>query len=416
MNEPRATARQAYSGWGGWFPAVTKWVSAQRVADDEPIAPEEDPEAALEALAEGSAPESPARRRRLARAALFAVRDARRSARIGIGLGVAALALAIGVGVLSLSRDGDDDPAGGSAVTEDIVAKARPGTVYIRSRGVGQEAAGTGVLVDAEEGLVLTNFHVIALGPDLQAGTPDRLDDAEVRAAAPCEDLALLHVEGLGGRSAIPLGRQSDVQQGDQVVALGYPASASGGRSLTSTAGVVSSVRTPLRQPAPDQPRFSNLVQTDAALGPGNSGGPLVGAGGRLVGINTILFTGSVEQPGGDQGYAIGVDRVRELLSEFREGRSRAWFGAGLLTPPPGILRRQGLPAGMLVTGAQDGTTAERLRLEEVLLTEIDGKRVKSSLASYCRAVGDIQSGEELDMTVLTGPGGKRQTVSVEFD
>ncbi len=394
---------------------AAKWVSEPRVADDEPIAPEDDPEAALEALAEGPAPESPARRRRLARAALFAVRDARRSARIGIGLGVAALLLALGVGVLALSGNGDDDqPA--DAVTEDIVSSARPGTVYIRARGVGQEAAGTGVLVDAEEGLVLTNFHVIALGPDLQAGTPQRLDDAEVEAAAPCEDLALLHVEGLEDRTAIPLGRQADVHQGDQVVALGYPASASGGTSLTSTAGVVSSVRTPLRLPAPDQPRLTNLVQTDAALGPGNSGGPLVGAGGRLVGINTILFTGSADQPASDQGYAIGVDTVREVLSDFREGRSRAWFGAGLLTPPPGVLRRQGLPDGMLVTGAQDGTPAEELRLEEVLLTEIGGKRVGSSLASYCRAVGDVQSGDELDMTVLTGPGGKRQTVSVEFD
>ena len=70
----------------------------------------------------------------------------------------------------------------------------------------------------------------------------------------------------------------------------------------------------------------------------------------------------------------------------------------------------------MLVTGAQDGTTAEELRLEEVLLTAIDGRRVGSSLASYCRAVGDVQSGDELDMTVLAGPGGERQTVSVEFD
>jgi putative serine protease PepD len=301
-------------------------------------------------------------------------------------------------------------------VTEDIVASARPGTVYIRARGLGQEAAGSGVLVDAGESLVLTNFHVIALGDDLQAGTPDRLDDAEVRAAAPCEDLALLHVEGLEGRKAIPLGRQEDVKQGDQVVALGYPASASGGKSLTSTAGVVSSVNTPLRIPAPDQPRFTNLVQTDAALGPGNSGGPLVGAGGRLVGVNTILFTGAPDAPGGDQGYAIGVDRVRELLSEFRDGRSRAWFGAGLLTPPPEILRRARLPAGMLVTAAEDGTTAEELRLEEVLITSIEGQRVGSSLASYCRAVGDVQSGEELEMTVFTGPGRKQQTLSVEFD
>jgi S1-C subfamily serine protease len=387
------------------------------VADHDPTAPEEDPEAALEALAEGSAPESPARRRRLARAALFAVRDARRSARIGIGLAVAALLLALGVGVLALSRDDDGGrPGGTGAVFDDVVAEARLGTVYIRARGVGQEAAGSGVLVDAAEGLVLTNFHVVALGKDLQAGTPDRLDDAEVRAAAPCEDLALLHVEGLEGRKAIPLGRQGDIRQGDQVAALGYPASASGGKSLTSTAGVVSSVKTPLRVPAPDQPRFTNLVQTDAALGPGNSGGPLVGADGRLVGITTILFTGSSDAPGGDQGYAIGVDRVRDVLSDFREGRSRAWFGAGLLTPPPALLRSQRLPAGVLVTSAQEGTTADRLRLEDVLITAIDGRRLGSSLASYCRAVGHARSGDELDMTVFAGRGRTQQTLSVEFD
>jgi len=390
------------------------------VADEDRINPEEDPEAALEELAEGPAPESPARRRRLARAALYGFRDARRSARIGMGVAAAALLVAIGVGVLALTRDGDDGGsgrAGGSgAVTDDIVAKARPGTVYIRARGLGQEASGTGVIVDAGEGLVLTNFHVIALGEDLQAGAPDRLDDAEIRAAAPCEDLALLEVEGLEGRHAIALGRQDAVEQGDPVVALGYPVSASGGKSLTSTAGVVSSVNTPLRIPAPDQPRFTNLVQTDAALGAGNSGGPLVGAGGKLVGVNTILFTGGAGNPSAEQGYAIGVDRVRELLAEFREGRSRAWFGAGLLTPPPGVLERERLPAGMFATAAQDGTSAADLRLEQVLITAVDGRPLKSSLASYCEAVGDAASGDELDLTVIAGPRGREQTVPVKLD
>jgi S1-C subfamily serine protease len=388
------------------------------VADEDRIDPEQDPEAALEALAEGSAPETPARRRRLARAALGAVRDARRVARIGIALAAASLLVAVGAAVFALTRDdeGGQRAGGSGAVTDDIVEKARPGTIYIRSSGLGQESAGTGVLVDAEEGLVLTNFHVIALGGDLQAGAPGRLDDAEVRAAAPCEDLALLEVEGLEGRSAIPLGRQDRVAQGDPVVALGYPVSASGGKSLTTTAGVVSSVNTPLRIPAPEQPRFNNLVQTDAALGSGNSGGPLVGADGRLVGVNTILFTAASGNPSAEQGYAIGVDRVREVLDEFRDGRSRAWFGAGLLTPPPGILERERLPEGMFVTSAQDGTSAEELRLEEVLITAIDGRPVRSSLASYCDAVGGAESGDSLDLTVIAGPGRREQTVAVEFD
>ncbi len=86
------------------------------MADDERINPEEDPEAALWALAEGPAPASPARRRRLARAALYGFRDARRSARIGMAVAAAALLVATGVGVLALTRDGDGsaDRGGGS--------------------------------------------------------------------------------------------------------------------------------------------------------------------------------------------------------------------------------------------------------------------------------------------------------------
>jgi serine protease Do len=204
--------------------------------------------------------------------------------------------------------------------------------------------------------------------------------------------------------------------QGDPVVALGYPVSASGGKSLTSTAGVISSTNTPLRLPAPDQPRFDNLVQTDAALGAGNSGGPLVGADGRLVGVNTILFTGSAGSPSAEQGYAIGVDRVRDVLSDFRDGRSHGWFGAGLLTPPAAILQRQELPPGMLVTAAQDGTSADELRLEQVLITAVDGTPVKASLASYCEAAGDAESGDERELTVIAGPRRREQTVRITFD
>src|SRR5918998_15459 len=113
-------------------------VSALGVADEQRIDPEEEPEAALEAMAEGSGPETPARRRRMARAALAAVRDARRSARIGLGLGALALVVALAVAALALTRDGAGDgdvgsDGGAGAITDDIVAKARPGTIYIES-------------------------------------------------------------------------------------------------------------------------------------------------------------------------------------------------------------------------------------------------------------------------------------------
>lgn len=395
------------------------------MADEERINPEEDPEAALEALAEGPAPESPARRRRLARAALYGFRDARRSARIGIAVAAAALVVAIAVGALALTGDGGgdgsagDDAAGGGSgdatgVTADVVTRARGGTVYIQSRALNRAATGTGVLIDADRGLVLTNFHVVALGGDLQVGRPNRLDDAEIEAAAPCEDLALLKVEGVEDRTAIELGEQDQVKQGDPVVALGYPVSASGGRSLTTTAGVVSSVNTALRIEAAEEPRYSNLVQTDAALAPGNSGGPLVGADGRLVGVNTIILSGGEGAAG--QGYAIGVDRVREVLDDLGRGRSRAWFGAGVFTPSERFLRRERLPDGVLVTAAQGGTAAADAGIEDVLVTAVDGKRVGRSLAGYCQAMGKHRSGDTVELTVIRSAGGSEQPIRVKLE
>jgi S1-C subfamily serine protease len=179
---------------------------------------------------------------------------------------------------------------------------------------------------------------------------------------------------------------------------------------------VVSAVRTSLRLPTPDSPRFSNLVQTDAALNPGNSGGPLVGEEGTLVGVSTILFQGTASAPVSDQGYAVGADRIRPVLAEMREGRSLGWFGAGLLVPPPGLLQSRDLPKGLLVTTAAEGTSAETIGLEEVLLTRIGGREVGGTLAGYCDAVEGVESGDARPVTVIAGPRGREQTVRVVFE
>jgi S1-C subfamily serine protease len=380
---------------------------------EEPGEVPEDPDEVLVALAEGEVPPSPARRRRFGRAALEGLRRARRTARIGIGLAGLALVAAVALGIAALS--GEDEGGGGSAPdAESIAAAGRPATVFVRASGLGQESFGSGVVVD--EGLVLTNFHVVGLGEDVQAGRPDDLDDASLLAAAPCDDLALLEVEGLDGFEPLALGSQEDLAQGDQVVALGYPASASGGVSLTSTAGVVSTVRTSLRKPTPDSPRFANLIQTDAALNPGNSGGPLVGEDGRLVGVSTILFRGTQGAPVNDQGYAVGVDRIRPVLEELQEGRSVGWFGAGLLVPPPDLLRRQQLPDGLLAASATEGTSAEEIGLEDVLITEIGGRPVGRTLSTYCEAVAGVESGDARRVQLITGPRGAERTVRVVFE
>jgi S1-C subfamily serine protease len=384
-----------------------------------PPDPEQDPDAALEALATDHVPAG-VTRRRLARAALAGLRQARRTARWGMGLAALALALAVALAIVTLTRDGegesDSGTGGGANDAAAIAAAGRPATVLVRASGRIGTSFGSGVVIDAAEGLVLTNFHVIGSGGDIEAGRPAALGRASVRAAAPCDDLALLEVDGLEGAESLPLGSQKEIAQGDQVVALGYPASAAGGSSLTTTAGVVSAVHTSLRLPAPDSPRFLNLVQTDAALNPGNSGGPLVGRDGTLVGINTILFQGTGATPVNDQGYAVGVDRIRAVLGELRKSHSIGWFGAGLLVPPPQLLRRRRLPDGLLVTAAAAGTSAESAGVEEVLVIAVGDRPVGGTLAGYCKAVEGVHSGDTRVLTVITGPRRRPKQVQVEFE
>lgn len=386
--------------------------------DDEREAPrpEDDPEAAIEAIAEE--PDTPPRQRRLARAAAEGVRQARHSAQVGIAAAALAglAAVAVVVLVLTGALGGDDDEpeaARTTAPTGEVVASARSGAVLVKAGSGRARSAGAGVVVDATRGLVLTNFHVVGIGGDIEAGRPDDLGGAELKAAAPCEDLALLELDDANGLEEIPLGSQDELRQGEPVVALGYPPNAGGSERLTATAGVVASVRGPFNLELSDAPRFPNVVQTDAALSPGNSGGPLVGADGRLVGINTVLITPRV---GGDQGYALGVDRVKEVLVDLDAGHSRGWLGAGMLFPSPAELRARQLPAGVVVTEAVDGTAAADAGLEGVLITAIDGRRVGTGLRGYCDAVEGIESGDSRQLTVLTARGSRPQRVTVEFE
>jgi putative serine protease PepD len=337
---------------------------------------------------------------------------------------VAAIAVVAVAGVLVLAGgDGDEERATGRtppprpapeppAVPHRVVTAARSGTVYIQAEALDRKAIGTGVLLDDRHGLVLTNFHVVAPGGGIRAGTPRRMRDARVQAAAPCEDLALLKVAGMKRRRPIRLGRQAELARGDPVVALGYPVGPSGRARLTANRGEVSPVQAPLRVRAPDQPGYTNLVRTDAPLAPGSSGGPLVGADGRLVGIDTILVARPAQ---GAQGYAIGVSRIRAVLRDLRRGRSRAWFGAGVFTPSRRFLRRERLPAGVLLTGAQAGTPAAAAGLENVLLTAVDGRRVGRSMSGYCTAIGRRRSGATVELTVIRTAGGAEQAVRVEL-
>ena len=355
-------------------------------------------------------------------------RAIRRGLRAATVLAVVATLVATVVGAVVVVDLVRDDPlprpspsAALPADTSDVVDAARPGTVLVVSRvGSQRLASGTGWVLDAGEGLVVTNYHVLNGGNDFQVGVEDVLRPAQVVGAAPCEDLAVLRVSDPEGMATLPLGSQTELRQGDRVIALGYPVSGTLEDILVVTEGIVSSVRSEFDIPAVDVPRFSNVVQTDAAINPGNSGGPLVDLQGSLVGVNTAIQRRASGQIIEGQGFAIGVDRVKEIVPTLREGRSIAWAGNSLLYPGfdanPASLGLPNAP-GLVIDGVVPGTPAQEAGLggQPALLTGIDGQSIgRGGIQGYCRVAGDKASGDTAVFNLIL-PGNERQDVRVRF-
>ncbi|MEA2388680.1 MAG: hypothetical protein QOG41_1453 [Thermoleophilaceae bacterium] len=322
---------------------------------------------------------------------------------------IAAVVVAAGVLVLVLSGGGNGDDVA------TLVRNATPETVNIKAEARGRGQGGSGWVLDAGRGLVVTNFHVVNGGERFEVGVQDQPHSARLVAAAPCDDLALLRLDDTGGLKEFPLGSQDDVAQGDPVVALGYPANASLEDKLTSTTGNVSVPHTSVNVPSPEGAPLENVIQTDAALSPGNSGGPLIDRGGHLIGVNTAILTSLGRAPVQGQGYAIGVDRVKEIAGALRNGRSQGWAGVGLEFPPPGLLAKKGLPSGVLATSAVPGTEADREGLRDVLITKINGAALEPTMRSYCSAVHSVGSGDNAVLSVITKRGAAPRLVKVKF-
>jgi S1-C subfamily serine protease len=304
----------------------------------------------------------------------------------------------------------------------EIVAAVTPSTVLVNAI-VGDQVVGggTGWVLDAAQGLIVTNQHVVNAGSTFTIGVGTDERPAEVVGSAPCEDLAVLKVDDTTGLVTLPLGSQSELEQGDAVVALGYPANAALGADLAATTGVVSVVQTQFKLDSLDVPRYPNVIQTDAAINPGNSGGPLVDLQKQLVGVNSAGITLLGGRTIQGQGYAIGVDRVKEITAGLRTGKSIGWTGMGFDYPvDPASLTDLGLPAdtpGLVVAHVAKGSPAETAGFGQfpVLVLAINGTAVDNTLPSYCRAVRGIESGDTATFTVVAQGDTQTQDIDVEF-
>lgn len=320
----------------------------------------------------------------------------RRSARVATAAGAVAIVAAAAVAALFATGVlGRDDEAPAALDVPAIVDAVRPATALVEVRRGGiTVGTGSGWVLDAGEGLVVTNQHVVNGGSEFRVTVAGRRRSATIRAAAPCEDLALLEVADTAGLKAITLGSQASLRQGEQVVAVGFPASASETPNLSATDGLVSVVKTTFDLRAIDVPQYPNVIQTSADINPGNSGGPLVNRRAELVGVSSAGITLLGGRTIQGQGYAIGVDRVKEVLASLRASRSIGWTGMA-------FEHREGVP-GLVVVDAVPGTPAARAGLgdEEVLLRAVNGVELDNSLPSYCDAVAGIEAGDSAMFTV----------------
>jgi Do/DeqQ family serine protease len=236
-----------------------------------------------------------------------------------------------------------------------------------------QQSVGSGVIVGAE-GLVVTNHHVIEGMNELKVALADRREfDADVVLRDPRTDLAVLRIRNGDGRfTALPVGDSDALEVGDLVLALGNPF----GVGQTVTSGIISA----LARTQVGVSDYQFFIQTDAAINPGNSGGALIDMQGRLIGINTAIFSRS----GGSHGigFAIPAAMVKIVVDSARGGGAtvkRPWFGARLEPVDRDKSEALGLerPGGALVVSVvEKGPAAQAgLRTGDVIMA-VDGQEI----------------------------------------
>jgi len=332
-------------------------------------------------------------------------KSARRTSLLAAGIAAVAILILAGLALTgTLGGGGDDVPA--------VVARVSPSTVLVQTARQGTPTGtGSGWVLDAPKGLIVTNAHVANQGEQYTVAVGGKARPATLQASAPCEDLAVLKVTDTGGLRPAVLGSDASVAQGETVVALGFAANSTPEDPVGSTRGVVSGLSTAFRDPAPDVPAYPDVIQTDTALNPGNSGGPLVDLEGRLVGVNSAARTsGSDGRPLQNVNYAIRIDRVKRILRDLGRGRSLGYVGLALDYPEPSELAEEGLPSGVRIVGA--GTAVEGERLVGELLAGIDGQAIAAgTLDAYCKVAADLKPGGEVVLNIATP--GEEQTREV---
>jgi serine protease Do len=278
-------------------------------------------------------------------------------------------------------------PAPSQAAFVDLAERARAAVVHVRgevSEGSAAESdaessrtsIGTGFII-SKDGYVITNEHVVRNVADLRV----RLYDGRelpgcVAGADPPTDIALVKIETKGALPVLPLGDSNAVRVGEPVMAIGNPY----GFNHSVTSGIISAKervvdRSTLREPRQQQDLYSFFIQTDASINLGNSGGPLIDAGGAVIGVSAAFWAGHPLQPAQGIGFAIPINMAKALLPRLaRDGSARrAYLGVDAQPIDPALEAALHLQSGRgaLIASVEKGSPAEAGGLEpgDVVLT-----------------------------------------------
>jgi serine protease Do/serine protease DegQ len=268
-----------------------------------------------------------------------------------------------------------------------------------------QQSVGSGVIVDAKQGYLLTNSHVVEKADEVVVTLKDRRQlKAKVVGADPDTDIAVLKVDG-DGLTSIPLADSNKLLVGDYVVAIGNPF----GLGQTVTSGIVSA----LGRSGLGIEGYEDFIQTDASINPGNSGGALINLKGELVGINTAIIA-----PGGGNigiGFAIPINMARQIMDQLiahgEVQRGRIGVQIQDLTPELAEAFKVDVTDGAVVSQVTPGSPAEKagVKAGDVVI-EVNGQPIKGS-SDLRNKIGLMRIGEKVALTLIRD--GKRQTIDM---
>jgi S1-C subfamily serine protease len=270
-----------------------------------------------------------------------------------------------------------------------------------------ERGQGSGVVIDASKGLVLTNAHVVDDVDSVEVTLADgRQLDGTVVGSDRVTDLALVRIPGKGKLSAARLGDSEALEVGDWAIALGSPY----GLERTVTLGIVSSLHRDINSLGFADKRL-DLIQTDAAINPGNSGGPLINANGEVIGINTLVRSG----PGAGLGFAIPINLARRVAEQLASGGTvvHPYLGLQLVPLTARVARDNNRdPDALVKLPERDGALVQKVLPESPaeeaglkrgdLVVDIAGQPVRNPSA-LLQQVEKAQVGQPLPLRVVRG-------------